>query len=160
MESLTGGARDLRWWRQKELTDPGEEKQQKEKEKEKEKEREKEREKEKGGRRRSRRRRRETTDRKEGEGEVLGREKEKRKKELKKKFSCGKAQMRKTEGVNDWAGESRERRKPVVFLTPFPHNPLDFFGHVHRKRTISGTPSISSAQGHPGTLPLPALCPP
>lgn len=41
----------------------------------------------------------------------MGREKEKRAEE---KFSCGKAQMRKTERVNDWAGESRGGRKPVV----------------------------------------------
>lgn len=38
-----------------------------------------------------------------------------KKRELKKKFSCGKTQMRKTERVNDWAGESRDGRKPVVF---------------------------------------------
>lgn len=39
----------------------------------------------------------------------------KKKTELKKKFSCGKTQMRKTERVNDWAGESRNGWKPVVF---------------------------------------------
>lgn len=44
----------------------------------------------------------------------MGRERRK-KKELKKSFSCGKTQMRKTERVNDWAGESRDGRKPVVF---------------------------------------------
>lgn len=42
----------------------------------------------------------------------MGRELKKRAGE---KFSCGKTQMRKTERVNDWAGESWEGRKPVVF---------------------------------------------
>lgn len=59
---------------------------------------------------------------------VRGREKRKRSEE---KFLCGTRQMRKTERVNDWAEGCEEGRKPVVFLTPLPQNPPDFFGHVH-----------------------------
>lgn len=38
-----------------------------------------------------------------------------RKKGAEEKFSCGETQMRKTERVNDWAGENKDGRKPVVF---------------------------------------------
>lgn len=44
-----------------------------------------------------------------------GREKSRVKKRVGEKFSCGEAQMRKPEGVNDWAGGSWDGNKPFLF---------------------------------------------